>query len=159
MSSSWHFPKPLSTSCNSSSWYFFCLKVKLLEKHVRQMIFDFRPVFTFLSTAWLASSSWYFCVDQFFRAIKFQAVDHLPLKCNDNYGITGLWNVAITVSGPDRQGQGRFITFIITTTTTVTPTLIQSTTPLQVSTLFFTSNAAAHCFPAGLMATAGDQAC
>ncbi len=26
---------------------FFCLKLKLLEIHVRQMIFDFQPVFTF----------------------------------------------------------------------------------------------------------------
>ncbi len=44
------------------------------------MIFDFQPVFTFLSTAQLALSSWYFCVDQFFWAIKFWAVDHLPCK-------------------------------------------------------------------------------
>ncbi len=53
--------------------------MKLLEIQVRQMIFDFRPVFTFLSTARLASSSWYFCVDQFFWAIEFRAVDHLPM--------------------------------------------------------------------------------
>ena len=37
---------------------FFCLKVKLLKVHVRQMIFDCRPVFTFLSFAWMVSSSW-----------------------------------------------------------------------------------------------------
>ncbi len=27
MPSSWHFPKPLSTICNSSSWYFFVYKL------------------------------------------------------------------------------------------------------------------------------------
>ncbi len=59
---------------------FFCLKVKLLEIHIWQMIFDFQPVFTFLSTAGLVLSSWYFCVDQFFWAIEFWAVDHLPFQ-------------------------------------------------------------------------------
>jgi hypothetical protein len=55
--------------------------------------------------------------------------------------------------------EGRFVTYITTLTQSVTATVTVTTTPLPVSTLFFTSAAAGQCFPAGLMASAGIQAC
>jgi hypothetical protein len=50
---------------------FFCLKVKLLEIHVRQMIFDFRAVD---KKSDICSNG----VEQIFRANKFRADDHDP---------------------------------------------------------------------------------
>ena len=65
MSSSWHFSNILSTSCNSPV-NIFCLKVKLLEIHVRQMIFDFWQVFNFLTFARMVLSSCIFVLTRFF---------------------------------------------------------------------------------------------
>jgi hypothetical protein len=59
---------------------FFCLKVKLLKIHVRQMIFDFRPVDKKNDICSNGVEQMKNCVDQFFRANKFRAVDHDPFS-------------------------------------------------------------------------------
>jgi hypothetical protein len=79
VSSSWHFPKPLSTSCNSSSWYFFCLKVKLLKSSWFPKINWIRAVDKKSDICSNGVEQLKNCVEQFFWAIKFRAVDHLPL--------------------------------------------------------------------------------
>jgi hypothetical protein len=58
----------------------FCLKVKLLEIQVWQMIFDFQPVVNFFDICSNGVEQLYFCVNQFFRASAIRAVEHHPIK-------------------------------------------------------------------------------
>ena len=57
---------------------FFWLKVKLLEIHVRQMIFDFRAVDKKSDICSNGVEQMKNCVEQIFRANKFRADDHDP---------------------------------------------------------------------------------
>ena len=77
----------------------------------------------------------------------------LPTKTNK----LKYYTTVINVSGSNREA--RFVTYVTTQTALVTATVTQTTTPLQVATIFFTSLAASQCFPLGLMASAGIQAC
>ncbi len=67
---------------------FFCLKVKLLEIHVRQMIFDFRAVDKKSDICSNGVEQMKNCVEQFFRANEFWAVDHVPIKLMKSRFIT-----------------------------------------------------------------------
>jgi hypothetical protein len=51
---------------------FFCLKVKLLEIHIRQMIFDFRPVDKKVTFAQMVSSKWKIVSTSFFEQTNFE---------------------------------------------------------------------------------------
>ncbi len=68
MSSSWHFPKPLSTICNSSSWYLFWLKVKLIESSWSPKINRIQPVDKKSVICSNGVEQLKNCVDQFFWA-------------------------------------------------------------------------------------------
>ena len=57
---------------------FFCLKVKLLEIHVRQMIFDFRAVGKKSDICSNGVEQMKNCVKQIFWANEFWADDHDP---------------------------------------------------------------------------------
>ena len=57
---------------------FFCLKVKLLEIHVRQMIFDFRAVDKKSDICLNGVEQIKNRVEQIFRANEFRADDHDP---------------------------------------------------------------------------------
>jgi hypothetical protein len=58
---------------------------------------------------------------------------------------------------PNRQG--RFFTYVITSTAVATSIFTTTTVPLQAVTLFFTSNAVGHCFPSSRLASLGVVPC
>ena len=53
----------------------FCLKVKLLKIHVRQMIFNFWPVVNFFDICSNGVEQLYFCVEQFFELLQFEQLN------------------------------------------------------------------------------------
>jgi hypothetical protein len=79
------FSKTIVDQLQFEQLIFFGLKVELLEIHVRQMIFDFWPVDKKSDICSNGVEQMKNCVDQFFRANKFQAVDHDPIKLSNNY--------------------------------------------------------------------------
>ncbi len=57
---------------------FFCLKVKLLKIHVRQMIFDFQPVDKKVTFARMVSSKWKIVSTSFFEQTNFEQLIMTP---------------------------------------------------------------------------------
>ncbi len=70
------FSKTFVNQLQFKQLIFFCLKVKLLEIHVRQMIFDFRAVDQKSDICSNCVEQMKNCVEQIFWANKFRADDH-----------------------------------------------------------------------------------
>ncbi len=79
-SSSWHFPKPLLNQLQFEQLIFFCLKVKLLEIHLWQTIFDLRPVHKKVTFARMVSSKWKIVSTIFFEQTNFEQLIMTPFE-------------------------------------------------------------------------------